>query len=207
MARHDAERVELHQHGTTHAICAIVKWKLDNGHWAEHLATAPYQPGDVVGLTLPHWRRYSVDFFEGTCRKHDDIWDEATRQRRFRAIDLQGQNQVFSCDWSLMEKTSWRAMPAMFMPGWACLHEVRIHGVSVERLCDITSDDADAEGLTNFDSRAEFRRLWDSINAKRGHPWESNPWVWVYTSSLVSAALAVDGQLRNNAKVVNSRNG
>ena len=21
--------------------------------------------------------------------------------------------------------------------------------------------------------------LWDSINAKRGYPWASNPWVWV----------------------------
>jgi hypothetical protein len=26
--------------------------------------------------------------------------------------------------------------------------------------------------------RAE--KLWDSLNAKRGYPWESNPWVWVY---------------------------
>lgn len=24
-----------------------------------------------------------------------------------------------------------------------------------------------------------YRDLWDSINAKRGHPWASNPWVWV----------------------------
>jgi hypothetical protein len=24
-----------------------------------------------------------------------------------------------------------------------------------------------------------FRRLWDTINAKRGYSWESNPWVWV----------------------------
>jgi hypothetical protein len=23
-----------------------------------------------------------------------------------------------------------------------------------------------------------FGRLWDSTNAKRGYPWESNPWVW-----------------------------
>lgn len=26
---------------------------------------------------------------------------------------------------------------------------------------------------------AAFRRLWDSINAKRGYSWKSNPWVWV----------------------------
>jgi len=24
-----------------------------------------------------------------------------------------------------------------------------------------------------------FVELWDSINAKRGYSWDSNPWVWV----------------------------
>ena len=27
--------------------------------------------------------------------------------------------------------------------------------------------------------RAEFSRLWDTINRKRGYGWEKNPWVWV----------------------------
>jgi hypothetical protein len=26
----------------------------------------------------------------------------------------------------------------------------------------------------------EFSKLWDDLNAKRGYPWEGNPWVWVY---------------------------
>ncbi len=28
-------------------------------------------------------------------------------------------------------------------------------------------------------ARSSFLSLWDSINEKRGYPWESNPWVWV----------------------------
>lgn len=28
-------------------------------------------------------------------------------------------------------------------------------------------------------ARAAFRRMWDSVNSKRGYPWQSNPWVWV----------------------------
>jgi hypothetical protein len=28
-------------------------------------------------------------------------------------------------------------------------------------------------------------RLWDSINAKRGFSWESNPWVWVVEFEVV----------------------
>lgn len=31
----------------------------------------------------------------------------------------------------------------------------------------------------------EFSKLWDSINAKRGYSWESNPWVWVITFKLL----------------------
>lgn len=31
----------------------------------------------------------------------------------------------------------------------------------------------------DIDARIAFKRLWDSINAKRGFGWEKNPWVWV----------------------------
>lgn len=34
------------------------------------------------------------------------------------------------------------------------------------------------ESLTAY-TRAHFANLWDSINAKRGYSWESNPFVWV----------------------------
>ena len=28
-------------------------------------------------------------------------------------------------------------------------------------------------------ARAAFMDLWDSLNAKRGYGWDTNPWVWV----------------------------
>ncbi|MEO5335170.1 MAG: hypothetical protein H7839_24425, partial [Magnetococcus sp. YQC-5] len=30
-----------------------------------------------------------------------------------------------------------------------------------------------------------YRSLWDSQNAKRGHGWETNPWVWVIEFKMV----------------------
>jgi len=37
--------------------------------------------------------------------------------------------------------------------------------------------------------KREYASLWDSINAKRGFAWDTNPWVWVleFRSELPSA--------------------
>jgi hypothetical protein len=60
---------------------------------------------------------------------------------------------------------------------------LRITDVRVQRVQEITHEDAVAEGvgaawLPDSNQFATFARLWDSINAKRGYLWESNPWVW-----------------------------
>ena len=65
-----------------------------------------------------------------------------------------------------------------------------VTSVRVERLQEITEEDAIREGCTvddrpgtaiaDFDAgtaRDQFRNLWDSINGKT-FPWASNPWVW-----------------------------
>ena len=86
-----------------------------------------------------------------------------------------------------------------FMPLWAVRRWTRNEGVAVERVQDISEADAVAEGvlcMSDDDAqdaaraacwrgedplsyRARFRWLWDSINAKRGYPWQANPRVWV----------------------------
>lgn len=38
----------------------------------------------------------------------------------------------------------------------------------------------------DFHSRLAFSGLWESINAKRGYGWETNPWVWCVTFKKVS---------------------
>ena len=89
-----------------------------------------------------------------------------------------------------------------FMPRWASRLLLEVTEVRVQRLTDITEDDASAEGVAPFFEqypsvgrdqqlttgelaseapfRASFAVLWDSINGERAD-WVSNPWVFALT--------------------------
>lgn len=86
-----------------------------------------------------------------------------------------------SMDWYENCPTRWRS--SMFMPRWASRLALEIVDVRAEPLQDISEADAIAEGPPDIKNiwshRIMFERLWDRFNAKRGFPWESNPWVWV----------------------------
>lgn len=94
--------------------------------------------------------------------------------------------------------------PSIFMPRWASRITLEITDVRVQRLQDISEEDAIAEGVdfsrnpcgfSDTDHFAccneyphtgvnRFMHLWDSINAYK-HPWTSNPWVWALTFSVI----------------------
>ena len=123
------------------------------------------QPGDIL------WVR------ETWCT-HEDMADVFENQHRpgyyYKANEI-GKEWVND-----REIVKWR--PSIFMPREAARIFLRVKTVRVERLQDITAHDAIREGMESeipFDAVDEFKELWDSLNAKRGYGWDTNPWVWV----------------------------
>lgn len=99
--------------------------------------------------------------------------------------------------------------PSIHMPKWAARLWLRVESVRVERVQDISYEDALAEGVQSTylplcgadgftvyslkemptqhcygTPQFAFRQLWDSLNARRGYGWDANPWAWVITYSV-----------------------
>lgn len=76
----------------------------------------------------------------------------------------------------------WR--PSLLMPRWASRITLEVTEIRVQRIQDISEEDAAAEGcdvskedhVPLYSHRATFERLWDTINPAA--PWTSNPWVF-----------------------------
>jgi hypothetical protein len=126
----------------------------------------------------------------------DHLWVRETWRR-------QGSTETISAvryraDESSDEATHHRWRPSIFLPRWASRITLEITSVRVERLQDISGEDAITEGIDiprcgcevcrrslqmcPADQSAAimaYAELWSSINHKRA-PWDSNPWVWIY---------------------------
>lgn len=103
---------------------------------------------------------------------------------------------VYRADTAVLPPLYERWRPSIHMFRWASRITLEITGVSVERLQDITADDAVSEGIesdrkpedrvclwrnystggTTVMQTYSYQTLWESINGAGS--WEANPWVW-----------------------------
>jgi hypothetical protein len=88
----------------------------------------------------------------------------------------------------------WR--PSIHMPRWASRITLEIESVRVERLQEISEEDAQAEGVASCGvcygkkilpststGRERYTALWEHINGPGS--WAENPWVWAVTFRVV----------------------
>ena len=150
--------------------------------YGEGFYKLPYQPGDILYVreTWQCWRAHRY---------------EATADIRFRAggddVRLQFANgntdsinrldyDTFVHKW-FSHYGEWKQ--SLFMPKEAARIWLKVTDVRVERLQDMTDDDAEAEGCFDYTSTAlGFPDVWDSTIKKSDIGrcgWAANPWVWV----------------------------
>jgi hypothetical protein len=80
----------------------------------------------------------------------------------------------------IMKEYGYKWKPSIFMPRNASRITIEIIDTRVERLNDISVEDALAEGIIHRSMncpKVEYRWLWEEING--AGTWDANPFVWV----------------------------
>lgn len=152
-----------------------------SGKCEHDIIPCPYgQPGDRLWVRETHGDE--IRSVGGT--PHEKIAYRATKPNAVRCYDCNGMEQPMK----------WR--PSIHMPRSMARLLLEVTAVRVERLQDISREDAEAEGLKKWPHKADFawgyeggheaghgsptgafRALWESING--AGTWADNPWVWV----------------------------
>lgn len=154
------------------------RWMPKHGPYPLMAKCCPYgQPGDHLWVKEP-WRE------TGSVQRPDGSQPPP---------EIVAGHVIYAADHP--EEGPWRS--SRFMPRLASRMTLLIRDIRVERVRDITEEDARAEGILepapahgnwcdphkgregHWSYRKPFADLWDTINSKRGFGWDANPWCWV----------------------------
>lgn len=145
---------------------ALRAWPVD-AEGEHYWMRLPWQVGDRLWVR-ESWRTLQkVD-----CLKPRDLADD--RSKVTYEADPENRNPL----WAFGKRR-----PSLFMPRWASRLTLLVTDVRVERLQDISEEDAKAEGAAGMPTwgchRNGFYAIWLDIH---GHEsWQANPWVVAVT--------------------------
>lgn len=137
--------------------------------------SAPIEEGDVLWVreTWGDYREFTEDGESGFFYLYKADYPDGAR-----AVPIpETEKTDYAENWDLPR---WR--PSIHMPREAARIFLRVKEVRTERLRQITSRDAEAEGANPEMPLTFFHRIWDSTIKKADLPlygWDANPWVWV----------------------------
>ena len=185
---------------STEMVQAILAGRKTQTRRVIKIKSAPFSENFTEAEWKNHLNSAGAKLLYGGFEKGDILWVRETYGTT--AIGNMYKASVCSPD---MDKplSGWK--PSIFMPKEAARIFLKVTNVRVEKLQDISEEDAIAEGIAVsskvgsdghyyykdyndttdwpevgwMHASTSFQTLWQSINAKK-YPWESNPWVWVY---------------------------
>ena len=167
-------------------LCGDGRWRSQNGTPG---FSCPYgKQGDLLWVRETWYPAVRVSSIMITA-----AW---TPSEIASATEAQYKADADAGAFELSKSLRWK--PSIHMPRWASRVTLQVTGVRVEQVKDISREDAIAEGapdqwfdgdtMRNFVPQGWYENLWDSLNAKRGYSWASNPWVWVISFRPCTAA-------------------
>ena len=175
-------------------------WMYDGERDADSWMACPYgQPGDRLWVRET-WQGPFLQEFEIDA---DPDWHYASHLHQYQNPEhceyaADGGPKPEYTDADDVMRQGWR--PSIHMPRWASRIALEITSVRVERLQDISADDARAEGCpdkpvdgaeqASIDllTKLWYHDLWEQINGPDS--WAENPWVWVVELKRVEGGAA-----------------
>lgn len=150
--------------------------------------TCRWMPGERLWVRETFWT-YPGIITDGLIRDGADTWPMV--EHGGCAYDADGDQDIW-------RHLNWVRKPSIFMPRWASRITLEITDVRVQRLQEISREDAIAEGVQKHTDEHGvndytvggnaffsgnpidcYRNLWNSINGPGS--WDANPWVWTIT--------------------------
>lgn len=164
-------------------------WPL--AEWASHAKLrSPFRVGQKLWVRETWSPMWSTDC--NNCDGDPEFLDENGHCEHFYVEYRADTGHSRPGDWpdpepngDYADAPAWK--PSIHMFRWASRITLEVTDVRIERVQDISEEDAKAEGAPKDDDGGigppiyvcGFLELWNSINAKRGYGWDMNPWCWV----------------------------
>lgn len=158
----------------------VIKPQPDEDGLAKFLPTRQWHDTDARVYKCPYGKPGDILWVRETFANLNADFPTNPKCYVYKADDLQGNSYG---------PVTWK--PSIHIPKEACRLFLKVTDVRVERLQEISEDDAKAEGIEkmsgyyrdylnrggNLPPYASFQSLWQSINGPES--WDANPWVWV----------------------------
>jgi hypothetical protein len=142
--------------------------------YGEKFFKLPYQPCDILYV------RETWEHFECCCCEGDEHRN-CYREPQQSVLNKSCGCYMYRATDEIYGDARWH--PSIHMPKEAARIWLKVTDVRVERLQDMTDDDAEAEGCFDYTSTAlGFPDVWDSTIKKSDidrYGWDANPYVWV----------------------------